>query len=108
MVKQMFLRDVLSDMRKLDSMNNPIPFTVSVRTFDKTNKTGGVLKTYHNATLMQQGKKRSLISLASGKNLKNPNHWENKTRNIKVPGELRPKKINILFITEYNGHKVVY
>ncbi len=92
----MFLRDILNDMKKLDGFKNPVPFSISVRTFDKKNKVGGVVKTYHNATLMQQGKKRSLTSLASGKDLKNPNHWENKTRNLKVPGEPRPKKINIL------------
>lgn len=104
----MYLRDVLIDMKKLDSKKNPIPFTISVRTFDKTNFKGGVLKTYHNATLMQPAKKRSLMSLASGKDLKNPNHWENKTRNLKVPSEARPKKINILFIIEYNRYKVIF
>lgn len=104
----MYLRDVLADMKKLDGAKNPIPFTISVRTFDKRNAKGGVLKTYHNATLMQQGKKRSLTSLASGKDLKNPNHWENKTRNIKVPEYARPQKINILFIIKYNGFNVVY
>ncbi|MCQ4039738.1 hypothetical protein [Riemerella anatipestifer] len=38
---------------------------------------------------------------------KKPNHFANRTRNIKLPdGQI--KKINILFIQEYNGKKVVY
>lgn len=102
----MNLRDVLADMRKLDENKNPIPFDIVVREYSRQNGTGGKLTKHNNATLMQQGKKRSLVSLASGKDLKNPNHWENKTRNIKVNGQIR--KINILFIIEYNGHKVVY
>lgn len=108
MNKTIVLREVLNDMAKLDTEKNPVPFSLVVRSFDKTNQTGGRLKAYHGATLMQQGKKRSLQSLASGKETKNPNHWENKTRNIKVPGERHFVKINILFIIEYNGQKVVY
>lgn len=108
MEKRMYLRDVLRDMKKLDEEKNPIPFVVSVRTFDKQNLKGGIFKTYENATLMQQGKKRSLTSLATVKNLKEPNHWQNKTRNLKVPGETRPRKMNILFIVKYNGYNVVY
>ncbi|CAA0156888.1 conserved hypothetical protein [Tenacibaculum maritimum] len=104
----MNLRDVLKEMAKLDENKNPVPFSVAVRTFDKTNKKGGVLKQYHGITLMQQGKKRSLMSLASGKDVKNPNHWENKTRNLKVPGQNRPRKTNILFIVKFNGYNVVY
>lgn len=102
----MFLRDVLSDMRKLDEDKNPVPFSIAVREFDRQNVFGGKLVLYRAATLMQQGRKRSLVALASGKDIKNPNHWDNKTRNIKIAGKIR--KINILFIIEYNGHKVVY
>ncbi len=102
----MKIREVLQDMKRLDENNNPVPFSIVVRSFSQQKKTGGELISYPVATLMQQGKKRSLISLASGLDEKNPNHWENKTRNIKVSGEI--KKINILFIIEYNGCKVVY
>lgn len=38
---------------------------------------------------------------------KNPNHWENRTKNIKTKEGII-KKINILFIDEFNGQKVVY
>lgn len=108
MVENISLKEVLIDMKKLDENKNPIPFTVSVRSFDKKNKTGGKYTTYFNATLMQQGKKRSLTSLKEGRDLKNPNHWENKTRNIKTPDLARPQKINILSIIKYNGFNVVY
>ncbi len=102
----MFLREVLEDMKRLDENKNPIPFNISVRTYEREKQVGGVLKKYQNATLMVSGKRRSLKSLAEGKQEKDPNHWENKTRNLKVNGVI--KKINILFIIEYNGSKVVF
>lgn len=101
-VKSIKLRDVLNDMRKLDKNRNPIPFSLKVRTLNKQNKTGGNLKYYINATLMQSAKNQKLTT-----DSKIPNHFENKTRNIKIDsGQI--KKINILFIIEYNGQKVVY
>ncbi len=94
-------------MKKLDAGKSPVPFSLSVREFSEQNGSGGKLVFYKNATLMQQGVKRSLTALASGVQRKNPNHWENKTRNIKLEnGKIR--KLNILFIVEYNGKKVVY
>ncbi len=106
MDKTIYLRDVLKEMQNLDADKNPVPFNLVVREFSSQKKTGGTLTKYIGATLMQQGKKRSLISLAEGREQKNPNHWENKTRNIKAGEKIR--KINILFIIEFNGLKVVY
>jgi len=100
-----FLREVLHDMKKLDSLKNPVRFDVSVREFNRQNKSGGTYRQYKNCMLLQpaknsQGKKPADAS-------KNPRHWENKTRNIKLEnGEI--KKINILYIITYNGKKVVY
>lgn len=39
---------------------------------------------------------------------RNPNHFENKTRNIKVLPQGDIKTINIRFIIEFNGKKVIY
>lgn len=39
---------------------------------------------------------------------RNPNHWDNKTRNIKVLPQGDIKKIHINHIIEFNGKKVVY
>lgn len=97
MEKKIFLKDVLLDMKKLDSQKNPVVFSLAVRSFNKQNNTGGKLIVYHNVTLMQTAKIKKSVA----------NHWENRTRNIKLPnGEI--KKINILFIVSYNGKEVIY
>lgn len=96
------LSAVLQQMKKLDFFKNPVPFSVSVRSFDKKNEKGGKLLTFENVTLLQQAK-----TPKKKETTKNPNHWKNRTRNIKLPnGEI--KKINILFIIRFNGCKVVY
>ena len=97
-MNKVFLKDVLAEMRKLDEHKKPIPFTITVRTYNKQNRFGGKLCTYIGATLMQQPKQDFE---------KNPNHWENKTRNIKLhSGTI--KKICILFIVAFNGKEVIY
>lgn len=107
MVKTISLSEVLVDMKKLDKHNNPIPFSIKVRTFNLQNKTGGRVKDYPKAVLLNPPKKKGAKRLAMTTPFKNPNHWENRTRNIKLPdGQI--KKINILFIEEYNGKKMIY
>ncbi|GIM61133.1 hypothetical protein CAPN008_11830 [Capnocytophaga canis] len=101
MEKTMFLKDVLKEMKKLDILKNPIPFSLKVRQYNRQNKSGGKIKSYENVTLLQQPQKTDKIAV------KNPNHWENKTRNIKLANK-KIEKINILFIIEFNGRKVVY
>ena len=100
MVEKIFLKDALAEMRKLDAEKKPIPFSIAVRTYNKQNGFGGKLLVYHNATLKQQPKGKKEFE-------KNPNHWDNKTRNIKLAdGSI--KKIIILFIVAFNGKEVVY
>ncbi|MFK8302703.1 hypothetical protein ACI75Y_07300 [Capnocytophaga stomatis] len=99
-MEKIFLKEVLSQMRKLDEAKNPIPFSLGVRTFNKQNGYGGKLVVYPNAVLMQQPKNKKDFE-------RDPHHWENRTRNIKLQnGEI--KKINILFITHFNGKEVIY
>jgi hypothetical protein len=100
MVEKIFLKDALAEMRKLDPEKKPIPFSLAVRTYNQQNWFGGKLLIYHNATLMQQPKNKKEYE-------KNPNHWENKTRNIKL-ADGTIKKIIILFIVAFNGREVVY
>lgn len=102
----MFLGEVLQEMKKLTDGKNPVPFSLAVRTFNRFNKNGGKLILYHNAELMQPPKKKGLVRLADPTAFKNPNHFENRTRNIKVNGDII--KINILFIIAFNGYKVIY
>lgn len=101
MEKKIFLREVLTEMKKLDTLKNPIPFDLKVRQYNRQNKTGGKIKTYKNVTLLQQPKK------SEKEKIKDANHWQNKTRNIKLPNK-KIEKINILFIIEFNNKKVIY
>jgi len=98
--KKIFLKDALAEMRKLDESKKPMPFSITVRTYNKQNRFGGKLCTYHGATLMQQPRNKRNFE-------KNPNHWENKTRNIKLHNGTI-KKICILFIIAFNGKEVIY
>jgi hypothetical protein len=74
---------------------------------------GGVLKRYEGAKLLiaKKTKEKSFnpISLYKREETqrKNPNHWQNRTRNIELPsGQI--KKLNILYITKFNDLEVIY
>jgi hypothetical protein len=105
MQNEMFLSEVLKEMRKLDKDNNPIPFDVTIRTYNSQNKSGGRLVTYENAMLMQPPKKPGAFRLSQKIDFKNPNHFANRTRNLKTNEGI--KKIHILFIIKFNGVDVV-
>ncbi len=105
MQNQIFLKEVLKEMKKLDSNKNPIPFSFFFRTYNQQNKYGGRLVSYDNATLMQAPPEPGAVRLTQNIDFKNPNHWENHTRNIKTNFGI--KKINIFFITKFNGLEVV-
>jgi hypothetical protein len=109
-----FLSDVVVQMRSLDSDGKAIPFSIAVRTFQSFSKTGGALNKYPAAKLVMQEKFKNKDSIRSLRTAprkkvdrKNPHHFQNKTRNIKLPnGQI--KKIHINNIIEFNGVKVVY
>ena len=105
MQNQIFLKEVLKEMKKLDSKKNPIPFSISFRTYNQQNKSGGRLVSYDNATLMQAPPEPGAVRLTQNVDFKNPNHWENHTRNINTNFGI--KKIHIFFITKFNGLDVV-
>ena len=105
MQNQIFLKEVLKEMKKLDSNKNPIPFSISFRTYNQQNKSGGRLVSYDNATLMQAPPEPGAMRLSQNIDFKNPNHWENHTRNINTNFGI--KKIHIFFITKFNGLDVL-
>jgi len=105
MQNQIFLKEVLKEMKKLDSKKNPIPFSISFRTYNQQNKSGGRLVSYDNATLMQAPPEPGAMRLSQNIDFKNPNHWENHTRNINTNFGI--KKIHIFFITKFNGLDVL-
>lgn len=113
MVKRIFLRQVLEEMKKTDASGNAVPFDIEFRTFNKNNKMGGVLKKYERAKLLIPKKLKGKPFIDAEhfyrpvRVRKNPNHWENKTRNIELTGG-QIKKINILLITKFNNLEVIY
>lgn len=98
MKKSIYLKDALEIMKNKNEKGVPIPFHFKTRSFNTQNKSAGRLKTY-TGSLMTSGKDKRF--------LKNPNHWANRTRNIKITdGTI--KKVHIIFITEINGLEVLY
>jgi len=103
---KIFLADALKEMKKPGSR-----FSLAVREYNRQTKTGGKLKRYSNVELVQakafdtdpvKKLQRAPVGFR-----KDPKHWKNRTRNIRL-ADGRIKKINILLITEFNGKKVVY
>lgn len=115
MNKTIFLKEVLEIMDKRLPNGNYIPFDIVVREFSRNNKTGGKIKYYNDAKKLgfektSSSKKTRNITLEvfqTERNSKNPNHFENSTRNIELAtGE--KKKINIQFIIKFNNLEVIY
>lgn len=113
MNKKIFLRQVLEIIKKTDADGKAIEFDIQFRTFNKNNKSGGALKKYQRARLLI-GKKlngKPFIDIEHFYRVdrvrKNPNHWDNRTRNIELQnGQI--KKMNIRYITNFNGLEVIY
>lgn len=113
MVKRIFLRQVLEEMKKVDANGEAIPFDVEFRTFNRNNKMGGVLKKFEKAKLLigKKMKGKPFIDAEHfyrpARERKNPNHYENTTRNIElVSGHIR--KFNFRYITKFNNLEVIY
>lgn len=104
-------------MRTPNAEGRAVLFDISYRTFNRNSKTGGKMKHCKNAKLVMKEKGLDPDSIYALLNFmpsevkkerirKNPQHFENKTRNIRLEnGEI--KKINILFIHSFNGEKVI-
>ena len=74
MQKTMFLGEVLTEMKQLDGNKNPIPFSISYRTYNRQNKFGGKLVNEREATLMQPPKTPGNIRLSQKTAFRNANH----------------------------------
>ena len=108
-----YINEVQEIMRTPNEEGRAVKFDITVRTLNKNSKTGGKLNTYENAKLVM--KEKPLDPLAhlkfkpseKKKVKKNPQHFPNKTRNIRLEsGEI--KKIHYNYIITFNGKKVIY
>lgn len=108
-----FLRQVLIEIEKLDENKKPITFELEARTFNSNNKTGGRLVVYTSAKALQRKKLKGEIfnpfehDYRQFRVRRNPNHWDNRTRNIETKAGMI-KKVKILYITKFNGLEVIY
>ena len=112
--QNIYLKDVLKQMKTLNSKGEAPSFSIKVRTFNNFSKTGGKLNHYPKAWLVMKEKNYDPTSIKALRTLpkkpvdrKNPNHFENKTRNIRLPNGQK-RKIHIRFIIEFNNQKVIY
>lgn len=82
-----------------------LPFNIQYRTFNEQTKSGGKLKTYIGVKYLPEALKPD--NAHDNYQLKSPNHYDNRTRNIELnTGEIRKLKID--FIISINNIKVIY
>ncbi|TQI71809.1 hypothetical protein JM79_2758 [Gramella sp. Hel_I_59] len=109
--------EVLKIMRTPNEEGRAVPFDISYRTFNRNSKTGGKMVHLENVKLVMKEKGLDPDSVYALKNFKpseeqkekirkNPNHFGNKTRNIRLENG-KVTKIGILWIKEFNGKTVV-
>jgi len=116
--ESIYINEVLETMRTPNYEGRAVTFDISWRTYNRHSKTGGKHKYAENAKLVMQEKQIDPHSVFALKNFKtsekkkevikkNPNHYEHKTRNIRLEsGEV--KKIHYRYIETFNGKKVLY
>ena len=90
--------DMLQTMQMRDTDGQRIPFSITFVTCDLKKDEGG-----NKITL----KKAVLVGASSSKSTaKNPQHYANYTRNIKVLGGDRLIKMHPILVTKFNGWRV--
>lgn len=96
------LSEALKIFNFRDNLGMFIPFDIEYRTFNEQTKQGGKLKKYYGVKYLPQANKTAEVL-----EMKSPNHYKNRTRNIELSnGEI--KKIRIDFIISINNTKVIY
>lgn len=108
-----FLKEAVKIFSLKDRENKPFPFDLRYRTFNGQTKQGGKLIEYKGVKHLPSANPNASASLAPeavfsrDKTSRNPNHFDNRTRNIELPnGDI--KTIRIDFIIEINGNTVIY
>lgn len=98
-------KDALKAMRKLDRRGYAQPFSLRFVTYDRARRTGGRIVDVPWAVLntAEQARVEEIEKMGKGKQ---PRHFVNQTRNIKLKdGEIR--KVHIQLITMFNGMRVI-
>ena len=113
MVKTIFLRQVLAEIEKVDALGNTQFHEIEFMTFNRNNKTGGK-RTVYTARLLKENKLKGKVfnpmehDFRSFRSRKNPNHWDNVTRNFELKTSGLIRKVIVRYITKFNGVEVAY
>lgn len=111
-----YLEEALTAMKTLDAQGRAVPFSIRVRTLNRYSKTGGKLLHFEQAKLVMAEENPNVNSINSLRTVstqtattrRNPNHFENKTRNIKILPQNKIQKIHIRYIIQFNNKDVIY
>lgn len=103
------LNDALKLMDRLDQKGQPIPFSITILTANRSLDKGGkwlelkgCILAKHNNNLPQHARR-----VDGGGGSRKPNHYENATRNIQSPdGSIT--KVHIRLIKTFNGQTIIW
>lgn len=102
-----FLKDVLADMIKGE------PFSMTFVTYDgKRKRMGDIIEVEKASCTWREDTKKDKVKVAADPiekpvRTRQPNHWENATRNILINGT-QIRKVHIRLITMYNNKTVIW
>ena len=108
------LWEALEIMDSLDAHGRPQRFQVKFVTANRTTREGGEIIEVKDASkcpVTTRNGQEIFPERKTGqmqeKITRNPNHWENSTRNIRLPNGQK-RKLHIRLIIEFNNKKVCY
>lgn len=90
---------MLNQMNEWESSGEHVPFSITWVKCNLKQNIGGEKITLEAAVLVGNGKSQS--------QKRNPNHYENYTRNIRALEGDRIMKLHILHITRFNGMGII-
>lgn len=104
-------------MEQTDAKGYPVRFDLVCWAYSEVRGTGGEELHYTNVCLndvkskaeptLKEEFRRQKPVIVTNSSPKNPNHWDNQTRNIRLAnGQIR--KIHIKFIKSFNNLQIVY
>jgi hypothetical protein len=117
-----FLSEVRTQIENFDKRGNPIPFSISVVTYDRKKKTGGDIITFDCAIKFTNLDRHSpflgLNNPLREATPRNPNHFKNQTVNLAILAKDEKSgktyftgniaKIHTRLILEFNGREVIW
>jgi hypothetical protein len=98
-------KDVLRTMRARDKKGNPVPFNLSVCTYNRKTGMGGLLLEVESAVIYEKRSGKTVVSDTVSK--RNIHHDLNQTKNILLLPSREIRTIHIRLIEKFNT-KIVF